>query len=70
MKCAACGYQDEIQGNIEGFQQGSLGDFYVGKLTREHPKYSTMDEHATLVGCPACGHVFMTTRQYHNGETH
>lgn len=68
MKCAGCGYEDEIQGKFEGFQQGPLGDFFVGKLTREHPKYPTMEEKATLLGCPACGHVFMTTKQYHKGE--
>lgn len=68
MKCVSCGYEDDIQGDVEGFRQGPLGDFFTMRLTREHPRYSTLEEHATLLGCPACGHVFVTTKHYDKGE--
>ncbi len=70
MKCTACGYEDEIQGDLEGFQQGPLGDFFVSTLTREHPRYSSLEQQAKLLGCPACGNVFISTKPYRLGERH
>jgi len=69
MKCPACGYEDEIQGDLEGFKQGEHGDFFAGKLTREHPIFPTTQEVVTLLVCPDCGHVFSTKKRYDAGES-
>lgn len=65
MKCPHCEYEDGINGNVAGFEQGSKGDFYTGgTLTRQNSEYTSMKDSIKIYGCPSCMKMFIDKTFY------
>jgi protein-arginine kinase activator protein McsA len=60
MKCPHCNYEDEIQGNEPGFEQGDKGDFFIaGLMQRQHKDHKSLIDTAQIFGCPSCNKTFI-----------